>query len=84
MRFAVRLTPHGTGGGILSDGNFRLLVADVPRAPINTLSELVDSDSAKEGEVVFEVPTTENDVVLQIHEGDDKTEIPFDLTAAEA
>ena len=86
LRFTVRLTVNarGTSGGAnFWDASFRLLVDAVPRAPISGLNELVAPNSAKEGDVVFEVPTTENDVVLQISEGDDKTEIPFDLTAIE-
>ena len=86
LRFTVRLTVNarGTSGGAnFWDRSFRLLVDDVPRAPFSNLNEIVEADSAKEGDVVFQVPTTENDVVLQIGEGDDKTEIPFDLTATE-
>jgi len=84
LRFTVRFTNNGRLPANFWDASFRLLVDDVPRAPISNLNELVDGQSAKEGEVVFEVPTTENQVVLQISENDDSTKIPFDLTATES
>ena len=85
MRFTVRLTVNGgIGGANFWDDSFRLLVDDVPRAPISNLNEQVKPNSAKEGDVVFEVPTTKNDVVLQIRQHDDHTEIPFDLAATES
>ena len=56
-----------------------MIVDEVPRAPTNLLDEVVDGDSAKEGEVVFELPTTVKSVVLQISAGDDKSRIPFTL-----
>jgi hypothetical protein len=68
------------------DRSFRLLVDGVPRAPISGLNEIVEGQSAKEGDIVFEVPAGENKVVLQISAPtpsgtDETTEIPFDLTA---
>lgn len=59
--------------------SYRLLVADVPRAPTNLLDEVVDGDSAKEGDVMFEVPVTEKNVVLQVSAGDDKSRLPLKL-----
>ena len=59
--------------------SFRLLVDDVPRAPTNDLNQVVDRDSAKEGDVVFELPAATKDVVLQISAGDDKGRIPVKL-----
>lgn len=60
--------------------SYRLIVDDVPRAPTNLLNEVVDADSAKEGEVVFQVPVSVKDVVLQISSaGDDKSRIPLSL-----
>ena len=58
---------------------FRLIVGDVPRAPTNSLNEVVDADSAKEGEVVFELPRGAKDVTLQISVGDEKSRLPFTL-----
>jgi hypothetical protein len=59
--------------------SFRLIVDDVPRAPTNSLNEVVNSNSAKEGDVVFDVPARVKDVVLQISAGDDSSRIPFTL-----
>ncbi len=59
--------------------SYRLIVDDVPRAPTNFLDELVDAGAAKEGQVVFEVPNTIKDVVLQISAGDEKSRIPLTL-----
>jgi hypothetical protein len=60
--------------------SYRLIVEDVPRAPTNLLDEVVDGDSAKEGEVVFQVPVSVKDVVLQISSpGNDKSRIPLSL-----
>ena len=60
--------------------SYRLIVEDVPRAPTNLLDEVVDGDSAKEGEVVFQVPVSVKDVVLQIsNPGNDKSRIPLSL-----
>ena len=83
LRFTVRYTNNGRAPANFWDNSFRLLVDDVTRAPVSNLNELVEAQSAKEGDVIFEVPTTENNVVLQISAGDDTTKIPFDLMAAE-
>ncbi len=83
LRFTIRYTNNGRFPGNFWDNSFRLLVDDVPRAPTSGLNELVEAQSAKEGDVVFEVPTTENQVVLQISSGDETTKIPFDLTEVE-
>jgi hypothetical protein len=84
LRFTVRFTNNDRFPENFWDNSFRLLIDDVPRAPISNLNELVEGQSAKEGDVVFEVPTTENQVVLQISANDDTTKIPFDLTATES
>jgi len=59
--------------------SYRLIVDDVPRSPTNNLNEVVDGDSAKEGDVVFEVPVNVKSVVLQISAGDEKSRLPFSL-----
>jgi hypothetical protein len=86
LRFTVRCTNNGAFPMNFWDSSFRLVVDGVPRAPISGLNEVVDGRSAKEGDVVFEVPTGENKVVLRISapttSGSETTEIPFDLTAA--
>jgi len=59
--------------------SYRLIVDDVPRAPTNLLNEVVPGDSAKEGEVVFELPVSAKNVVLQISSGEEKSRLPFTL-----
>jgi hypothetical protein len=63
--------------------SYRLVVDGAPRAPTNQLNELVDAQSAKDGEVVFEVPVGAAGVQLRISAGDEGTEIPFVLPAAQ-
>jgi hypothetical protein len=87
LSFTIRCTSNSPYPVNFWDRSFRLLVDDVPRAPISGLNEVVEGQSAKEGDIVFEVPTGEDKVVLQISAPtasgtDETTEIPFDLTAA--
>jgi hypothetical protein len=87
LRFTIRCTNKGAYPMNFWDRSFRLLVDNVPRAPISGLNDIVDGQSAKEGDVVFEVPTGEDKVVLQISAPtasgtDETTEIPLDLAAA--
>jgi hypothetical protein len=87
LRFTIRCTSNSPYPVNFWDRSFRLLVDGVPRAPISGLNEIVEGQSAKEGDIVFEVPTGEDKVVLQISAPtpsgtDETTEIPFDLTAA--
>jgi len=79
LKFVVRYTNAGRYPANFWSASYRLIVADVPRAPTNFLDEVVDGDSAKEGEVVFEVPISVKDVVLQISSGDEKSRVPFKL-----
>jgi hypothetical protein len=51
----------------------------VPRTPTNSINEVVPGDSAKEGDVIFEVPVGTKDVVLQISSGDERSRISFRL-----
>jgi hypothetical protein len=86
LRFTIRCTSNSPYSVNFWDRSFRLLVDEVPRAPMSGLNEVVEGQSAKEGDIVFEVPTGENKVVLQISaptpSGYETTDIPFDLTAA--
>jgi hypothetical protein len=79
LKFGVRYMNGGRYPSNFWSSSYRLIVADVPRAPINSLNEVVAPDSAMEGEVIFEVPVSTKDVVLQISSGDEKSRIPFKL-----
>lgn len=79
LKFVVRYTNGGRYPANFWSDSYRLIVADVPRAPKNFLDEVVAGDSAKEGDVVFEVPVSAKDVVLQISAGDEKGRIPVTL-----
>ena len=70
---------HDRNGRSDWSSSFRLIIDDVPRAPTNLLDEVVASESAKDGEVVFELPVSVKDVVLQIGSGDDLSRLPFKL-----
>lgn len=83
LRFLIRYTNNSPYNQSFTSASFRLKIDGIPRAPINSLVELVDSRSAQEGEVQFEVPAATRSVVLLIGESDkDATELPIDLSAA--
>ena len=90
LKFTIRITVENQEP--ISSSDFRLLVDDIPREPTKfssseggqTTGFLVAGGSAKEAEVGFEVPITENEVVLQIRANKETTQIPFDLTATES
>ena len=79
LTFNVRYMNAGRYPANFWSDSYRLFVDEVPRAPTQLLDEVVAGDSAKEGEVVFEVPLDVKDVVLQISSGTDKTRMPFKL-----
>jgi hypothetical protein len=79
LKLRVRYLNAGSYPGNFWSSSFRAIVDDAPRAPTNFLDEVVASDSAKDGDVVFELPVSVKDFVLQIGSGDDKSRIPFKL-----
>ena len=79
LRLKVRQTNIGRSDLSFGNGLFRLLIDDVPRAPTNFLNEVVDARSAKEGEVVFELPETARRLVLTIDNGEDSARLPVVL-----
>jgi hypothetical protein len=79
LKFRVRYLNNGRYPSNFWSASYRLLLDDVPLAPTNLLDEVVDSNSAKEGDVVFEVPVSAKDATLQISAGDEKSRIPFKL-----
>jgi hypothetical protein len=86
LSFRIRLTTKNRYAALTHD-SFRILVDGVPQAPEREprLSEIVDSNSAKEGMVRFVIPDTDRDVKLQIiGQGvysDEKPLIPINLKA---
>jgi len=79
LKFVVRHLNTSRYATNFWSSSYRLLIDDIPRAPTNDLNEIIPGDSAKEGEVVFEVPARTRDVVLQISSGEEKRRIPFRL-----
>lgn len=65
--------------------SFRLLIDGVAQEPANSLNQVVDAQSAKEGEIVFIIPLNTQQVILKIGEpGQESTQIPLDLTKTKA
>ena len=64
----------------LHDASFRLLVDEVPRAPVGGLNELVEARSAGQGEVLFVFDDVVERLVLLVGDGQDKTRVLLDLT----
>src|SRR6185503_162453 len=61
---------------------FRLFVGDASQAPTKAPNEIVATDSAKDGHVVFEISPAAKTVVLQVgRTGWGIRKIPLDLTA---
>lgn len=73
----VRVTNAGSLTTNFGDSNFRLLVDDVPRAPTDNLSDLVNAHSAKEGTIVFAIPVNATRLVLQFQMGDETATFPL-------
>lgn len=84
LSFAMRFTNVELPQGMLvSPALFRLFVDDVPLAPREFFSAVVEFQSAQEDDVVFAVPATAKNVVLQIGEIDkDPRRVPIDLKLA--
>ena len=80
LKLSIRLTNAGPSDlGFWSD-SFRLLIDGVPRAPTSRLNESVDARSAKDADVVFEVPATAKSLELQITSGRETGAIPLMLS----
>jgi len=83
LKFDVRMTNNGRFPANFWGDSFRLRVDGVPRAPDNSLNELVAANSAKEGAVEFVIPDTTTDVGLQVGEvGESAPAIPIALKDA--
>jgi hypothetical protein len=83
LKVSIRLTNIGRSDlGFWTD-SFRLVVDGVPRAPISRLNDSVDARSAKEADVLFEVPDTTENLVLSLANGEDSANIPLVLKKAD-
>ena len=82
LKLSIRLTNAGPSDiGFWTD-SFRLLIDKVPRAPSNWLNSSVDARSAKEADIVFEVPAAARSLELKISSGDETGSIPLVLSPA--
>lgn len=79
LKFVVRHLNAGRYDANFWSSSYRLIVDGVPRAPTNLLDEVVAGNSAKEGEVIFQLPVSAKDVVLQISARDETSQLPFKL-----
>jgi hypothetical protein len=52
----------------------------VPRSPVSNLNDIVQGNSARDGEVVFVFDDTVDTLALLIGDGPNKTRVPLDLT----
>src|SRR5262249_40550994 len=86
LALTMRVTFNGQPNLGVTNNNFRLLVDGAPMAPISSMTEVVDANSSKDGEVVFEVPASATKAMLQVGEaGQGETaKIPLDLLATAA
>lgn len=65
VRVRMALPANAVAANFWSD-QFRLLVDGVPRAPDSDLNVVVEGGSARDGEVIFEVPTAARSLALRI------------------
>jgi len=79
LALRVRLTNNGNYGVNFWSASFRLVVDGVPRAPTNLLNEIVDGHAAKDGDVVFDVPSDTKNVALRLIWADEQTDVLVDL-----
>jgi hypothetical protein len=86
LALTMRVTFNGQPNLAVTGENFRLLVDGAPMAPIDSIIEVIDPNSFKEGEVVFEIPASVTQAALQVGETaqGETAQIPLDLAAAMA
>jgi hypothetical protein len=70
LKLSIRLTNTGIYPLLFWNNAFRLVIDGVPRAPISSVIETVEGRSAKEGDVMFEMPDTAESLVLSVARAD--------------
>ncbi|HWV16346.1 MAG TPA: hypothetical protein VN030_13015 [Cellvibrio sp.] len=81
LKFTIRGFNDYTYPANFWDRSFRLLIDGSPLAPVSNLNEVVDAQSAKEGEIAFTIPVDTQQVILKIGDpGQASTQIPFQLS----
>jgi hypothetical protein len=80
LALKVRLINRGRYDALFSDGSFRLLVGEESSAPTSGLVQVVPGESSKDGEVTFALTSVPPTARLQISAGNEKGEIPLDLS----
>ncbi len=66
LKLTIRCALGNGSSTSFGSDSFRLLVDGVPRAPVNFLNQIVEARSAKDGDVIFEVPASTATVQLRI------------------
>src|SRR5215472_632934 len=79
LKFRIRYLNNGKYPANFWRDSYRLIIDDTPRSPTNSLNEVVAAGEAKEGDVVFQLPVSAKDVVLQITSGEEQSHIAFRL-----
>lgn len=82
LKFSIRLTNTGRSDLGFWNDSFRLQVDGVPRAPVSRLNDSVEAKSAKEADVLFEIPETTKTLELTVDSGQDSANIPLVLKTA--
>jgi hypothetical protein len=78
----VRMTNRGRFPQLFGSGAFRLLVDGQATAPVDGPNQAVASSSDASGDVVFDVPTSAQTVVLRVTDWGATAEVPFSLPTA--
>ncbi|MGH3022072.1 MAG: hypothetical protein ACRDNI_00315 [Gaiellaceae bacterium] len=79
LALTVRMTNGDAAPANFWSATFRLLVDDVPRAPVDDLNEVVDTNSSAEGAVTFAVPAAPGNFVLQFSHAGQQARLPLEL-----
>jgi len=82
LKLSVRMTNNSPSSDVFSRDDFRLLLDNVPRAPIRGPNDLVDGHSAREGEVLFVVQDTATSATLEVRHRDKLNRVQIDLRPA--